>query len=248
MSIDCFQLAALYERTTRAGDFKDVRKFFNTTGVNDSDDLGWTGLMVAAQLGYTDVVKLMVEDLKADVDLKNAGEFSALTYGAQRGHQDIVQILLETGADVDVDAEACPLIWASRQNHLPVVECLVQAKAEVGLTDSDGKTALDWAKEEQHYAIIEYLCKIQGIEYLTEEKPSSLMPEAEEEPQCDESKSSSLLAPLPGAESDPQCGDESQVTDLPPVPDQEGMEYAHFQAAGSYGCATRHGNCACVIS
>jgi ankyrin repeat protein len=71
------------------------------------------------------VVKLLLEK-GADVDSKDMGGRTPLSWAARNGHEAVVTLLLEKGADVhskDKDGRT-PLSWAAGNGHEAVVKLL----------------------------------------------------------------------------------------------------------------------------
>ena len=63
------------------------------------------------------------------------------------GHPDIVNILAENGAELDLtnDSGASALMLASQNNDMKIVKMLLDKGANPGLKDNTGKTAMDYA-------------------------------------------------------------------------------------------------------
>ena len=61
-----------------------------------------TALINAVELGHVDVVKYLVEDAKADLDLSDDQFNTALIKAALNSSLEIVKILVENGASVDL--------------------------------------------------------------------------------------------------------------------------------------------------
>lgn len=59
---------------------------------------GGTALTVAAEGGFADVARVLVE-AGADIHVVAEDNHTALTYSFARGHSDIVELLLRSGAD-----------------------------------------------------------------------------------------------------------------------------------------------------
>ena len=69
-----------------------------STNVNTKDNYGSTALMLAAYSGYSDIMKLLLEN-KANVNVTDIHGKTALKYAEENGHSELVKILIEFGAD-----------------------------------------------------------------------------------------------------------------------------------------------------
>ncbi len=88
-------------------------------------------------------------DSGANTNWTAADGSSALTDAALNGHDDMVRLLLEGGADMDCEhpeiTGQTALVQAAQQNHTHVVETLLGEGASVdGMT---GELALSWARD-----------------------------------------------------------------------------------------------------
>jgi ankyrin repeat protein len=83
----------------------------------------------------------------------------ALHTAAQEGHEAVVRLLLDRGADIKSKTEnkKTALHLAAREGRTSVVQLLLDRGADVGATDEDGKTALDRAAKRRHEGIVELL-------------------------------------------------------------------------------------------
>lgn len=71
--------------------------------------------------------------------------YTPLIYAAREGHADVVELLLQLGADANAATKsggACALHRAAYMGHLQVVSLLLAAGAEPMQQDADGQTAL----------------------------------------------------------------------------------------------------------
>jgi outer membrane protein assembly factor BamB len=97
-------------------------------------------LLEAARKGDLAGAKRLL-DKGVDVNAKTAYGMTALGFAAERGHTDIVKLLLERKADVDAQDtfyKSTPLSWALMSNRTDVVGLLLKAgaKGEVGVLNA----------------------------------------------------------------------------------------------------------------
>jgi serine/threonine protein kinase/ankyrin repeat protein len=112
--------------------------------------IGKTTLMTAAEVGFIQLVRLLVKH-GADVNAHDEGGCTALMWATDRGHVDIVRYLAEEGgADVDAQDEnrQTALVHAVQREHLEIVRCLVQEYgADANVRDKRGRTAVRLAAD-----------------------------------------------------------------------------------------------------
>ena len=71
--------------------------------------------------------------------------YTPLIYAAREGHADVVELLLQLGADPNAataSGGATALHRAAYMGHLAVVQLLLRAGADAARQDADGQTAL----------------------------------------------------------------------------------------------------------
>ncbi|KFQ28215.1 2-5A-dependent ribonuclease, partial [Mesitornis unicolor] len=131
---------------------------------------GVTALMDACRRGHVSVVKTLVQEMGADVNICDNKDRNALIHALKEGcarerYQSAVSIghfLLDHGVDVNSKDECgkSALILAVEMESSDLVEALLE-KGEIDVNDADeeGNTALVVAVEKNNYHIAEVLCK-----------------------------------------------------------------------------------------
>ncbi|GMH38703.1 hypothetical protein BSKO_06587 [Bryopsis sp. KO-2023] len=108
--------------------------------VNVPDADGFTPLDSAAQGGFVEIVKLLI-DAGANVEARDNDGGTALYAAAGKGHLAVVQVLLEAGANVEsrfTETDDTALIFSADQGHHDVAAALIKAGADVDATNRDG--------------------------------------------------------------------------------------------------------------
>lgn len=84
---------------------------------------------------------------------------SWLYIAAQQGHIDVVNALIDAGANVNllIDNDIRPLFVAAENGHLDVVKALIKANANLNLGIANGATPLFVAAQKGHLAIVNEL-------------------------------------------------------------------------------------------
>ncbi|RJP74031.1 MAG: ankyrin repeat domain-containing protein [Candidatus Abyssobacteria bacterium SURF_17] len=107
-------------------DFVDIAE--NPSDVNATAKDGGTALMVAAYLGHSDVVGLLIKK-GANVDAQDNHGDTALRHAIMKEHSDIVQILLDSGADPNIanNSGTTAMEHALTKKNSVVIEMLEKA-------------------------------------------------------------------------------------------------------------------------
>ncbi|KAL1345373.1 ankyrin repeat-containing protein At5g02620 [Arachis hypogaea] len=154
----------------RSGSLSVLRE--TLTGIEDQEELhellarqnqdGETPLYVAAEYGYVDLVRELIQlyDL-ADAGIKARNGFDALHIAAKQGDLDIVKILMEAHPELSMTVDqsnTTALHTAATQGYVEIVKLLLEAgKGLATIAKSNGKTALHSAARNGHVAVVKVL-------------------------------------------------------------------------------------------
>ena len=124
---------------------------------------GFIVLHTAAELGYTDLVELLVKN-KSDLDKEATfGELSRVTpihLAVMNQHIEIVTLLAKAGANINASKTYCgkggftPLYISIKNNSITMVRQLISCGCDVNVCREDGWTALHAAAEQGYSDIV----------------------------------------------------------------------------------------------
>ncbi|TRM70008.1 hypothetical protein BD626DRAFT_476016 [Schizophyllum amplum] len=112
---------------------------------------GRTPLQLAAQCGYLELVRLLV-DRGSSVDTREGTDRTSLHIAVENGHVEVARFLLDAGSEVDARDAAgrMPLQLAAKRGQLILVRLLVDRGADIQSREQGGKTTLHLAAENDH--------------------------------------------------------------------------------------------------
>lgn len=121
----------------------------------------WTPLAYASYGGHDNVVNLLVEQVKVNVNARTgASQMTPLMWAAACNHESIVCTLVNAGAEKeaeDTDGRTC-LAWSIITDHKSMVETLLDRGCNIEHADrKSGWTPLLLAVQERNEAIVELL-------------------------------------------------------------------------------------------
>jgi uncharacterized protein len=136
-------------------------------------------LFEAASLGRTDIVR---QHIRAGTDLNNwFNAQTPLMVASEDGHENVVRLLLNAGADVHVrsrnSSDATALDHAVKGRHLGIMKLLIQHGANVNAKSSQGITTLMGAcgYHSRHPDIVKFLIQQGANVYATDRSGHTAM-------------------------------------------------------------------------
>ncbi|KAH0819087.1 hypothetical protein GEV33_003704 [Tenebrio molitor] len=139
---------------------------FSQCDINKKDDKGNTPLQIGAELGYFDIVKLLIERGAQVNTTDNLGK-TPLHKAACTRNRNIVEYLINNGADPNIqDNEGLTVLQkAVRMGQLEVVKCLIEKNININAVDRAKRTALHHAAFKGLKDFVEYLVT-KGIDIM----------------------------------------------------------------------------------
>lgn len=117
--------------------------------INEYDASGDAPLVMAAYLGHTEIVKLLL-DAGADLTVVDPGmKATALHAASYAGRTEAARLLVEAGIEIDKQGPyngytaLHDAIW---QNNIDTAKVLIEGGANLHLKNHEGQTPLDFAK------------------------------------------------------------------------------------------------------
>ena len=136
-------------------------------GVRVTDMCHRTCLALAAERGHTETVRYLVGLPDVDVNELHYCVRAALRSGLGQYCKDVVQVLIDAGADVNIRSDlgrTSPLHEACESGVLNVAKILVRAGARVCVTDEGGSTCLTRAADGGHTETVRYLVGLPDVD------------------------------------------------------------------------------------
>lgn len=123
------------------------------------DTKGMTCLHLAARQGHPDLIKLLLNTGKFDMNEKDDGGWTPIMWAAEDKHRDATQLLIEQGANVHIRDEELntPLHWAALSGNLEVCRLLLEAHADINSLNIFKETSLHIAAREDCYNCVQLL-------------------------------------------------------------------------------------------
>jgi ankyrin repeat protein len=118
-----------------------------------------TTFFAACEWGFSEVLCNSSTISTTNLTELNRNGMPGLIIAAGSGHEEVVRLLLDRGADVAAKTEYgwTALHWAAESGHEAVMRLLLDQGADIAAKDERGRTALHWAAENGHEAVVRLL-------------------------------------------------------------------------------------------
>lgn len=134
----------------------------NKAFINSKARNGRTALHLAAMNGYAHLVKFLIRDHNAMIDVLTLKKQTPLHLAAASGQMEVCKLLLELGANIDATDELGqkPIHAAAQNNYSEVVQLFLQQHPNLVMaTTKDGNTCAHIAAIQGSVKVIEELMK-----------------------------------------------------------------------------------------
>lgn len=137
---------------------------------------GETPLYVAAEYGYVDLVRLLIDQCDiATASIKANNGFDALHIAAKQGDLEILKVLMEAHPELSMTVDisnTTALHTAAMQGNIEVMNYLLEIESSLAsIARSNGKTALHSASRNGHLRVVKALLeKAPGISARNDKK------------------------------------------------------------------------------
>lgn len=127
---------------------------------------GQTPLHYAGDHGELEMVKILFELSRPNVNVRDKYGLTALHFACRKGHKDVAELLLDHGADPNIQENYgfSSLHEAAENGHSAIVSMLLEYKADPSLKltaafapYTEGFTALDVARTKGHTEVVKIL-------------------------------------------------------------------------------------------
>lgn len=116
--------------------------------VNATDDDGDTPLILASELGYTEIARVLIEN-GADIDKKDGEGYAPVEIAIQCERFPVAKLLIESYCDISVTGGGLGLMHAAAARVSTGIGRMLRRRGmSLESVDSSGRTPLHWAAQE----------------------------------------------------------------------------------------------------
>ncbi|MBV8801725.1 MAG: ankyrin repeat domain-containing protein, partial [Gammaproteobacteria bacterium] len=145
-------------------------KQFKNININCRNENSETLLIAAAKAGRADNVSVLLK-AGANVNLVDFNQDGALSWAADKGHNQVIEVLLEQ-KDINLNQAnrqgSTPLMEACKKGHVGIAITLINAGANITLKNTKNETALQLCKSNSIKYILKCVAAVKTLEIKTD--------------------------------------------------------------------------------
>ena len=130
--------------------------------INKADPERITALMLASDYGHIKAAQCLLNNPAIEINKQTVWGVTALMMAAQNNNCDMIQLLIQYGADINTAKSAgkTALMIATANGHIQAAQCLLRSTTiAINQQNYDGQTALMLAAESNNCHLIQLLIK-----------------------------------------------------------------------------------------
>jgi hypothetical protein len=222
VSDECVEMAMNLHEAVESGDVAEARRMV-AAGADVEEPRGEYGnrpLHVAAGCEHVEVIKVLVVELGADKEAKNAQGMTPLHLAALNGHVEAIKLLVQLGANKDAkDAHGgTPLHWAAFNGHVEAIKLLGQLGADIAARAVNGETPLQLSVRLGHHQAAQVLRELESIARAQQAAAKELAQQAAEQDMAEKREAADRVAAELLEEEEREEAAKTKVRVAPPSP------------------------------
>ncbi|CAG8610658.1 13236_t:CDS:2 [Acaulospora morrowiae] len=136
---------------------QDRWTYVSTLSYENEDDLIGDDIFAHVKQGEYNEVSKILDSGEVDINAKDDQGLSPLHWACDRGHLEIVKLLIERGANVNLltSEDETPLHYACLSENIECARYLYRNNVDISIKDADGLTAFEHCGDEFKQLIIQ---------------------------------------------------------------------------------------------
>ena len=142
---------------------QEVEKFINhnknINPVNIKDKYNRNLLTIASIGSKKDIIEMLINDYKFNINEKNGNEWGSLMYTVKNGNKKILNLLISYNINLNekTNLKSTPLMLACKEGHKDIAKILIDKGANVNDKNDNGFTALMFSSKNGYTEVVKML-------------------------------------------------------------------------------------------